>query len=263
VFFFSFVNKLSIMEATSSEKACYNEKYIEPCNDTCSFCFLNYVDALKSNYIFKDLKSEVIGKIIRNVHHQVKTYKKNELIASSGDICSNFKIIVKGAAYGEMLDFQGKSLRIEELRAPDTIASAFLFGNDNTLPVDVIAIEETKILLIPKQDLMSLFCKDETILKNYLDIISNRAQQLTKKVKLLGLHSIRGKFAHYLLEQVRKEGKIQLRINNSQSELANIFGISRPSLTRVIREMHNEGIIEAKGRNITIMDKKALSGLLQ
>ncbi|MCW3788973.1 MULTISPECIES: Crp/Fnr family transcriptional regulator [Marinilabiliaceae] len=200
---------------------------------------------------------------MKKVHHQVKTYKKDELIASSGDKCNSLKIIVKGAAVGEMMDFQGKSLRIEELHAPDTIASAFLFGEDNTLPVDVIAVEETKILYIPRQDLMNLFCNENTVLKNYLDIISNRAQKLTKKIKLLGLQSIRGKFANYLLEQVRREGKTEFTLKNSQSELANIFGISRPSLGRVIREMHNEGIIEADGRNIKIVDKKALSGLLK
>jgi len=251
------------MRNITTEKKCFNEKYIQPCNDKCSFCFLNYVDALQSSYIFKDLKSEEIGQIIKKVHYQVKTYKKDELIASSGDKCNSLKIIVKGAAVGEMMDFQGKSLRIEELHAPDTIASAFLFGEDNTLPVDVIAVEETKILYIPRQDLMNLFCNENTVLKNYLDIISNRAQKLTKKIKLLGLQSIRGKFANYLLEQVRREGKTEFTLKNSQSELANIFGISRPSLGRVIREMHNEGIIEADGRNIKIVDKKALSGLLK
>ncbi|RKD89788.1 Crp/Fnr family transcriptional regulator [Mangrovibacterium diazotrophicum] len=251
------------MRNITTEKKCFNEKYIQPCNDKCSFCFLNYVDALQSSYIFKDLKSEEIGHIIKKVHHQVKTYKKDELIASSGDKCNSLKIIVKGAAVGEMMDFQGKSLRIEELRAPDTIASAFLFGEDNTLPVDVIAVEETKILFIPRQDLMNLFCNENTVLKNYLDIISNRAQKLTKKIKLLGLQSIRGKFANYLLEQVRREDKTEFTLKNSQSELANIFGVSRPSLGRVIREMHNEGIIEAEGRNIKIVDKKALSGLLK
>ena len=251
------------MGNTTTEKNCFSERYIQPCNDKCSFCFLNYVDALQSSYIFKDLKSEEIGEIIKKVHHQVKTYKKDELIASSGDVCNSLRIIVKGAAVGEMMDFQGKSLRIEELHAPDTIASAFLFGEDNTLPVDVIAVEETKILFIPRQDLMNLFCNENTVLKNYLDIISNRAQKLTKKIKLLGLQSIRGKFANYLLEQVRREGKTEFTLKNSQSELANIFGISRPSLGRVIRELHNEGVIEAEGRNIKIIDKKALSGLLK
>lgn len=238
-------------------------KFIQPCNDNCSFCFLNYADALQANYLFKDLTPESIGEIIKNVHHQVKTYQKDELIASSGDNCSSLRIIVKGVAVGEMMDFQGKALRIEKLKAPDTIASAFIFGAENNFPVDVIALEETRILLIPREDLMKMFCKNKTLLINYLDIISNRSQQLTKKIKLLGLQSIRGKIAHYLLEQVRKKGRSEFVIKNSQSELATMFAVTRPSLSRVIRELHNEGIIEAEGRNIKIVDKKALSGFLK
>ncbi len=251
------------MKKSTSETNGFSDKYIQPCNDKCSFCFLNYTDALQASYIFKNLKPDTIGEIIKKVHHQVKTYQKGEMIACSGDKCNSLKIIVKGAVVGEMMDFQGKSLRIEKLKAPDTIASAFIFGDNNIFPVDVIAEEETKLLLIPKEDLMKLFCEEQTVLKNYLDIISNRSQLLTKKIKLLGLQTIKGKITHYLLEQVRKEGSTKLFIKNSQTELANMFGVSRPSLARVIREMHNDGIINAVGKQITILDKKALSDLLR
>lgn len=251
------------MEDSVSKKYCLNDNAIKPCNDKCNFCFLNYVDALKSSYIFKGLKPESISNIIKTVHHQAKTYQKGELIASSGETCNSLRIIVKGTVVGEMMDFQGKSLQIEKLHAPETIASAFLFGDNNNFPVDVIALEETKLLLFQRQDMMNLFCKNELILRNFLDIISNRTQQLTKKIKILGLQSIRGKIAHYLLEQMRRVGNTEFVINNSQSELANMFGVSRPSLARVIREMHNEGIIEANGKNFNIVDKKALSGLLK
>lgn len=154
---------------------------IKPCNENCSFCFLSYAEILRSNFLFKGLKSEDVAEIIKNVHHQVKSYNKGDLIASCGEICSNLRIIVEGAVVGEMMDFQGKSLRIDKLSPPSAIASAFLFGDDNKLPVDIIAIEDTKLLIISKSVLMELFKKDETILRNYLDIVANRTQLLTKK----------------------------------------------------------------------------------
>lgn len=239
------------------------KEWIEPCNENCSFCFLNYADALGKNYLFRNLSPTEIGNIIKNIHHQVKKYNKGNLIAGNGDVCSNLMIIVKGSVVGEMLDFQGKILRIEKLDAPNTIASAFMFGENNKIPVDIIALEETKLLLIPKQDLMDLFSKNEIVLKNYLDIISNRTQHLSKQIRLLGLQSIRGKIAHYLLEQVRIEGTTDLKINNTQNELASMFGVSRPSLARVIRELHNDKIINASGKRITILDKPALSAFLR
>ena len=251
------------MNYANSLKTQLKEEYIQPCNDNCSFCFLNYIEELKSCPIFKDLMPEIIADIIKTVRHQVKTYQKGEFIVHSGDPCNNLKIIVKGQVVSEMIDFRGKSLRIDRLSASDTIASSFIFGTVNKIPVNVIALEETKLLLIPKQSLMGLFCKNDTVLRNFLDVISNRAQKLSEKIKLLGLQSLKGKVAFYLLEQAKRKGCSELMINHSQNELANMFGVSRPSLARVIREIHNEKIIHAIGKRITIINQKALSDFLR
>lgn len=240
-----------------------NNELIKPCNDKCCFCFLNDTSALKSSYIFKGLLPETISSIIKNVHHQVKSYEKGDVIASSGDSYNNLHIIVKGSVVGEITDFEGKIIRIEELQAPEIIASSFIFGDENSLPVDVISSEETRTLVIPRSDLLRIFTQHEKVLHNYLNIIANRAQLLSKKIKLLGLNSIRGKIAHYLLEQVKTENSLNLNMKNTQAELANLFGVSRPSLARVVRDMHNKKIIEAKGKHVVILDKKALSDFLR
>jgi CRP-like cAMP-binding protein len=163
---------------------------------------------------------------------------------------------------GELIDFEGRVLRIEELQAPDSIASAFIFGHDNELPVNVTATAETKILAIPRPDLLKLLQKNEQILKNYLDIMANRAQLLSKKIKLLGMHTIRGKIAHYLLELVKKSGSPRIVLPNTQNEIASMFGTTRPSIGRVLREMHHSGLIEAKGRKVKIIDGSGLSAFL-
>jgi len=243
----------------------YSQKHqeIEPCNSNCSFCYLNYTDALGKNYLFKNLSSAEIGTVIREIHHQVKSFNKGDLVASTGEQYNNLYIIVKGGVVGELIDFEGRTLRIEELRAPDTVASAFIFGQNNSLPVNITAMEETKLLSIPRQDLLKLFRQNERILHNYLDIMANRAQHLSKKIKLLGLQSIRGKIAHYLLELVKKSGSLELVLPNTQNEIADMFGTTRPSIGRAMRDMHSQGIIEAHGRKVKITDKSALSGLLR
>ncbi len=237
--------------------------FISPCNDICSFCFLNYANELSKNYLFRNLSPTEVGTIIREVHHQVREYSKGDIVALAGDEYNRLLIIVKGAVVSEIVDFEGRALRIEELRAPDTIASAFIFGEDNFLPVNVTAIEETRLLIIPRSDLLKLFRKYEIVLQNYLDIIASRAQHLSKKIKLFGLQTIKGKIAHYLLELVKKTGSNELVLNNTQSELATMFGVTRPSLARVLREMHGEGYIEAKAKSIKILNKTALSEYLR
>ncbi len=47
----------------------------------------------------------------------------------------------------------------------------------------------------------------------------------------------------------------------TQSDLADFFGVTRPSVARALGEMEIEGYIEAKGKNIKIVDKRGLAGL--
>ena len=52
-------------------------------------------------------------------------------------------------------------------------------------------------------------------------------------------------------------------LDKSQLQLAELFGVTRPSLGRAIQEMDREGIIEAHAKEIKILDKKRLSALLK
>lgn len=236
---------------------------MDSCNKGYSFCFLNHTDALKSNYIFKGISADVIGKIIKETHYRVKTFHKGQHIACNGETYNNLYIILQGSIVEEITDFEGKVIRLEELKAPEIIESLFIFGDDNTLPLDVTSTSETHMLIIPRKDLIRIFTHHEQVMQNYLNIIANQAQYLSKKIKLLELNSIRSKIAHYLLEQMKIEGNTDFIIKRNQRDLAHMFGVSRPSLTRVLRELHNDGIISAVGKHITIIDKKALSQFLR
>lgn len=244
-----------------------NEKtdleWIEPCNEECSFCFLNYTDILADNYLFRNLSKKEIGIIIRNVHHQVRKYEKGEVIAREGDSYDQLIIIVRGSVVGEMMDFEGRVLRVEQRSAPESVATAFIFGKNNRLPVTITAMEETRSLFIPREDLVELFAGNVIVLNNFLDIMANRAQFLSRQLKLLGLSTIKGKIAHYLLEQVKKQKSEHIRLIHNQHELAEMFGVARPSIARALGELNLEGIIKSRGKQIEILDKASLSTLLK
>ncbi len=257
--FLALLQKYQMLQRSKLHK----DELIEPCNPHCSFCFLNYADTLGENSLFQGLKKDEIGDIIRNVQHTVKKFSKGDLVASEGDPLNHLIIVVKGSVVGEMMDFEGKVLRVELLKAPDTIATAFLFGNNNRFPVNVTAQEDTRLLYVSKIGLMDLFSTNQQVMQNFLDIMANRAQFLSKQMKILGLGTIRGKVAHFLLEQVKRFSSLKFRIELTQSQLAERFGVTRPSLARTLREMNDEGYIVTKGKEFEIRDKAGLAALLR
>jgi CRP-like cAMP-binding protein len=161
---------------------------------------------------------------------------------------------------GEMVDYAGRVIKIEDIPAPGVLASAFLFGNKNRFPVNVIAVSEGELLMIGKSDFLKLLMRYDILLANFLDMISSRSQFLSEKIRFLNFKTIKGKLAFYILQKSEINGAL-ITLGMTQSNLADFFGVARPSIARALGELENGGYIEAKGKSIKIIDKEGLAEL--
>ncbi len=59
------------------------------------------------------------------------------------------------------------------------------------------------------------------------------------------------------------DGGDVLHLPGSQRELAKMLGTSPETLSRALKKMSTQGIIEVKGRTITTLDREALEDLAQ
>ncbi len=212
--------------------------------------------------VFKGLLPKEVEQIMEGVHYQLKHFSKNELVVSAGDECTRLFIVLKGSVKGEMADYTGKTIKIEDIEAPRPLAAAFLFGQNNRFPVTVIANKEVSLLSIERTEFLKLLQKDQRILTNYLNSISSRAQFLSQRIKFLSFKTIKQKIAHYLLELAGDRLAI-VELPLSQSQLAEFFAVTRPSLARTLGDMDTEGLIEVHRRTIKIVDKAKMNNLLK
>lgn len=212
--------------------------------------------------IFRGISPEDLKALFSQIHFQVKTYRKDELIAIGGEICDRLLIIQQGSVKAEMNDYSGKIIKIEDLTAPQPLATAFLFGKQNRFPVTVSATTDVEMVSIPKPEFVKLLQLNSLILNNYLNTISTRAQFLSQKLKFLSFKTIKQKIAHYLLEKAGDRLQT-VEISQSQGQLAEMFGVTRPSLARTLGEMCQEGLIETQRRSIKILDKNRMNQLLK
>jgi CRP/FNR family transcriptional regulator, dissimilatory nitrate respiration regulator len=213
--------------------------------------------------LFKNLKSVEVAGLLSKINFQKKKYSKEEVIAYADTEVVNLLIILEGSVRGEMMDYSGKTIKIEDIEGPNLLAPAFLFGNNNKFPVTIIANKEVVILSIPKPSFVNLLQLNEKILSNFLNNISNRAQFLSNKLRFLSFQSIKGKIAHFLLQLSKKTGKDEFVLPKSQTELAEMFGVVRPSVGRAIRELDRDKVILAEGKKIKILDKGKLVDFLK
>jgi len=207
--------------------------------------------------LFKGIDYKDLSQLLEKIPHQVKKYEKGHMIAQSGEECRSLMIMLKGSVKGEMMDFSGKAIKIEDIEPPKPLAIAFLFGENNTCPVNIIANNAVEIFFLPKSSVIALMQLSSSFLSNFMNIISSKSQFLTDKIRFLSFQTIRGKIAHYLL-QLSGPVDGEIILPKSQEDIANMFGVTRPSLGRALRELHNENIIEAKGKSIKVINRDAL-----
>lgn len=222
----------------------------------------NLFQLLTGTMIFKGMDGKSIESLFLKKTYRLKKYEKGEIIAQSHDECNRLMIVIRGSVRGEMTDFSGKTIKIEDIGVLRPLAAGFIFGNNNRFPVDIIANESSELLIIPKETLVIMMQQSNRVLKNYLDAISSRTQFLSNRIRFLSFKTIREKIAHYILSQTG-EGRDTIMLPQSQTNLADFFAITRPSLARAFHELEKEGIIRVERREITLLNKKKLNTLLQ
>lgn len=217
---------------------------------------------LSESPLFRGLTAIEIEKILLQLPHRIRKYKAGTLIYQSGDTVNSLVIVLGGIVKGEMVDYAGRIIKIEDIKAPGALAAAFIFGSINRFPVNVIAISDTDLLVAEKSDFLKLLKNNDKILVNFLDLISNRSQFLSEKIKFLNFKTIKGKLAQYILK-LADDQQNEIKLDRTQNDLSDYFGVARPSIARVLKEMEQEGYIKVSGRNILIIDKNALLNLTQ
>lgn len=211
---------------------------------------------LNKSIVFKGISNEEIENIFKEINYYIKTYVNEEFVAFRGDKVGSYMILLEGELIAEMQKINGKVVKIENLLPFADIAPAFVFGLDNHFPIDLYAVKNSKVLFIPKEELLKLLQKNSMILENILNSFSNRTQFLSKKLWFSN-KTIEEKLVTYILENLDKTEV--WHIKKSITDVANTFGVSRPSLSRVITGLVDEGILERlENSSFKLLDRESL-----
>ena len=84
---------------------------------------------------------------------------------------------------------------------------------------------------------------------------------LSNKVQMMSIKSLKGKIALYILENI-SSGKDTFTMKRTQTQLAEYFGVQRPSLARSLGEIINEGIIAMDKKVVKVLDRRRLETLI-
>lgn len=211
------------------------------------------VKKLMTTPVFLHLQEEKLQAFVDHMPNKLRTYPAKDFIALQDDPCQSLYLLYDGKVRASMSGPDGKQITMEDLEGPVLLAPAFLFATNNRFPVNIYTLTPCEVLVINKEGFVDLMRREPIIMQNFLRIISDRSQILTQRISTFALQSLKSRLANYLYER----GGI-----SNQQEVAERLGVARPSLSRVISELADEGCIAFEKRKIVIVNKDLLKTYL-
>lgn len=213
---------------------------------------------IKKNEFFNHMDDERVERIISDLRHISKTYSKDQVIANEGDTCTSLGLVIDGVVEIQRIYSSGKHIVLKRMEEGEVFGEAIMYSERNEYPATIIAASDCRISYINKEDIIKLCLKDEIILKNFITLLSNKIFVLNRKIKTISFKSIRQKVINFILEQIRMQKTTEIKLKLTKEKISSLLGIPRPSLSRELMKLRDDGIIEFDRNIIKVLNIEAL-----
>ncbi|MCL6457037.1 MAG: Crp/Fnr family transcriptional regulator [Gorillibacterium sp.] len=220
-------------------------------------------EVLQGCLFFSGKSMVEIAALIERLAYSVKGYRKNELIVSEGDSAGHVGIILGGRVEVQKNHPSGHNVTIAQIAEGQTFGEAVLFSKENVFPATVIAIDSSSVMFISKHEMLRLFTSDSDILARYMENISDRLLMLNRKIEILSLGTLRRRIVYDLLKLASKQHSNTITLPFNKRAWAEHLNTARPSLSREIGCLRDEGFITFSGNEFTLLSREALENVLR
>ena len=219
----------------------------------------NRITVLRKTALFAELAENELAYIADRASS--KRFQAGEMIFSEGDPCPGLWVvesgkvrIFKSAASGreQVLAFEGPGSSVAEVPVFD----------GGKYPASAGAVVDSTLLFVSKEDFRRLCLKQPEVALKVLRVVGRRLRGLVGIIEELSFSTVRHRLVSFLLRLAREAERtshgVEVTLPASQQELASQIGTVRELVSRGLSRLQAGGIIEVEGRNIVILDLKAL-----
>lgn len=215
------------------------------------------LEKLKFSPLFSGMELEDIKSCLTCSGSILQNFEKEQYIFMLQDEPNRIYILVEGVVNICRDSVDGKRNIITTIsQSGDLFGEVFLFIDKKTYDNYAIAVTDAVILSMPKEYLYNNCernCKFHVLLiSNMLSVLAKKAYFLNQKLDIVSSQTLRQKICKLFLNHVSKEGVIELGMN--REELADFLNVARPSLSRELMKMREDGLIEIKKKKFYILN---------
>ncbi|HOA81688.1 MAG TPA: Crp/Fnr family transcriptional regulator [Defluviitaleaceae bacterium] len=214
------------------------------------------INLLKRIPVFSKLSDEQLMDIVEL--EIKKDYKKGSIIFYEGDKGDAFYYIQSGKVKMYKTDYEGKEIILNIFGEGSIIGEVTMF-NDIEYPATAEVIEDAVVGMIYNNEIENLVANNKDLALQIIKELTKRLYNSQMNVKEMALSSVYLRTKNVILNLAKDHGVkttrgIELNLDITRQDIANIVGTTRETVSRVLSELKKAEDIDIKGKKIIIKD---------
>lgn len=208
--------------------------------------------------LFQHMQEKEIHEILLTAGCFVKNFKKGNYIYQENEVIHSLGVILTGHVYMVKEDVWGEETILVRMGKGDLFGENFACSPNPASTVTFYAPQAAEVLFIPYERLLRHAGNRNVLLfiTNLISMMTYKSQNLMRKINVVSRKSLREKIQCFLSLEAEKTGTLDFTIPFSREEMAEYVCANRSALSRKLKAMEKDGLIELKGRKCRILKKQ-------
>jgi len=187
--------------------------------------------------------------------------QRGATIWRQGDPMTSLLVLAYGSAMLALRRPEGgrRAVRFLAAKEPFDVATALQM---RACPVDIVALTDSLAISVPTPPLLRLLDLEPGFTRNLLSEVSENYLGLLQEMETSVQKSALQRLGCYLVSLAEPNGSPHswiARLPTSKTAIAERLGVTKETMSRLLRELTVQGSILVAGREITILDRERLA----
>ena len=218
------------------------------------------IAALGRIKLFEGLPKEQLGTLARIA--SLKRCEAGQILFEAGQPGTHFFAVSSGRVRVYRSSPNGKEQILHVFGGGEAFAEVPVFEG-KTYPASAQALEESVLVCIPRKEFVEVLRRDPELALGVMALLSARLRAFVSQIAQLSLKEVPERLAGYLLLLRASQNRDELVLDLPKGQIASYLGTIPETLSRALKKLSEQGLIETSGNKVKLLDPDALAALAE
>jgi len=196
---------------------------------------------------------------------RLQFYRRGDMVFAEGDPPDYFCTVVQGRVKVFKMTPAGKDVILEIFGAGDPLGAVAAYDG-HPFPASAVAIEDSQVLLVPRDAFFALLALHPTLVRGLLSGLTHRLAELAFRLAELTGGRVEPRFARLFLKLAQEQGRRErggtfIPVALSRQELADMTGTTVETCIRIMSRWGKHRVVLTEKDGFLVLNPAELETL--